>query len=588
MFVNMVEVLKYDLVIMGSGLAGLRAALQAAYTSHGKAKIAILSKVQAMRSHSVSAEGGASAVLYPKETGDSFDLHAYDTVKGSDFLADQDAVELMVQMAPQEVRFLERLGVPWSRNEKGQIFQRPFGGMSIPRTAFAQDKTGFFMMSTLYQNVLRFDNVDIYHEHFVTKIIVENDEFKGVTAIDLKTGELKLFLAKAGIIAAGGAGRLYRFTTTAHSTTGELLTLALRAGAGIKDMEFVQWHPTALVPSGILITEAARGEGGYLVNRLGERFMKNYAPQKMELAPRDIVSRAILTECKEGRGFTHEESGMCYVGLDLRHLGEDVLKKRLPQLVELVKTYTGLDPLVDLIPVAPAVHYFMGGIHTDAMGRVLNSDGEWVIGLWAAGEAASVSVHGANRLGSNSLAECAVWGRLTGVEAAKYALETPQLSAIDLDARALYNEEEERIFNRLLHKEVGGVSIGQVRSLVQEALHRGAGVFRDGRVIGESMAMISRAIELIGQVNVHDVGKVYNMELKELIELEGALPVAQAILIGAYYRLESRGSHYRVDYPNRDDSRWLVHTITYRYGDGVSVTWSPVRITKWRPEIRVY
>ncbi|MDT7862892.1 MAG: succinate dehydrogenase/fumarate reductase flavoprotein subunit [Vulcanisaeta sp.] len=575
-----------DVIIIGSGMAGLRAAISAVETG-SRLRVCVVTKVVGPRSHSISAEGGMAGVLYPEVTGDSYEAHAYDTVKGGDYLVDQDAALILAREAPSEILYLERIGVPWTRDSDGRIAQRLFGGMSRPRTAFVGDKTGFYIMSALYRRA-RSLPIEFYEEHLVTKILVVRGRFMGVTALNLRKGELVLFRGRAGIVASGGGGRLFRLTTMGYLNTGEVWGFALRAGIALKDMEFVQWHPTALVPSGILITEAARGEGGYLVNRLGERFMKNYAPQKMELAPRDIVSRAILTECKEGRGFTHEESGMCYVGLDLRHLGEDVLKKRLPQLVELVKTYTGLDPLVDLIPVAPAVHYFMGGIHTDAMGRVLNSDGEWVIGLWAAGEAASVSVHGANRLGSNSLAECAVWGRLTGVEAAKYALEAPQLSAIDLDARALYNEEEERIFNRLLHKEVGGVSIGQVRSLVQEALHRGAGVFRDGRVIGESMAMVSRAIELIGQVNVHDVGKVYNMELKELIELEGALPVAQAILIGAYYRLESRGSHYRVDYPNRDDSRWLVHTITYRYGDGVSVTWSPVRITKWRPEIRVY
>ncbi|MFP3251980.1 MAG: FAD-binding protein, partial [Thermoproteus sp.] len=258
------EILKHDLLIIGSGIAGLRAALQAAYTA--KIDIAILSKVQVMRSHSVSAEGGMSAVLYPDKNNDSLELHAYDTVKGSDYLADQDAVELLVQMAPIEVRFLERIGVPWSRLPDGRMYQRAFGGMSVPRTTFAADKTGFFIMSTLYQNILRFDNIKQYHEHFVTKLIIENGEFKGVTALDLKTGELKLFLAKAAIIATGGAGRLYRFTTTAHSTTGEMLGLALRSGLALKDMEFVQWHPTALVPSGILVSEAARGEGGYLVN----------------------------------------------------------------------------------------------------------------------------------------------------------------------------------------------------------------------------------------------------------------------------------------------------------------------------------
>jgi len=587
MFVNMVEVLKYDLVIMGSGLAGLRAALQAAYTSHGKAKIAILSKVQAMRSHSVSAEGGASAVLYPKETGDSFDLHAYDTVKGSDFLADQDAVELMVQMAPQEVRFLERLGVPWSRNEKGQIFQRPFGGMSIPRTAFAQDKTGFFMMSTLYQNVLRFDNVDIYHEHFVTKIIVENDEFKGVTAIDLKTGELKLFLAKAGIIAAGGAGRLYRFTTTAHSTTGELLTLALRAGAGIKDMEFVQWHPTALVPSGILITEAARGEGGYLVNKLGERFMKNYAPQKMELAPRDIVSRAILTECKEGRGFTHEESGMCYVGLDLRHLGEEVINRKLPFIRELAHKYVGIDPLSDLIPVRPAVHYTMGGVHADIHGRVLKADGTWIKGLWAAGEAASISIHGANRLGSNSLTECLVWGHITGEESVKYAIEKPELVTDD-SIIEIAKKEESRVFDKLIHKEVNANTPYDVKRELNDIMEEHFGPFREGSKMSEGLSKLLRLLEKAKSMRIDDSSRVYNQNLKDALEADGMVELGLVIGLGAYARAESRGAHYRLDYPKRDDTNWLKHTVAYLYGGEVQLTYVPVTITRWKPEERKY
>jgi succinate dehydrogenase / fumarate reductase flavoprotein subunit len=583
----MVEVLKYDLVIMGSGLAGLRAALQAAYTSHGKAKIAILSKVQAMRSHSVSAEGGASAVLYPKETGDSFDLHAYDTVKGSDFLADQDAVELMVQMAPQEVRFLERLGVPWSRNEKGQIFQRPFGGMSIPRTAFAQDKTGFFMMSTLYQNVLRFDNVDIYHEHFVTKIIVENDEFKGVTAIDLKTGELKLFLAKAGIIAAGGAGRLYRFTTTAHSTTGELLTLALRAGAGIKDMEFVQWHPTALVPSGVLITEAARGEGGYLVNRLGERFMKNYAPQKMELAPRDIVSRAILTECKEGRGFTHEESGMCYVGLDLRHLGEEVINRKLPFIRELAHKYVGIDPLSDLIPVRPAVHYTMGGVHADIHGRVLKANGTWIKGLWAAGEAASISIHGANRLGSNSLTECLVWGRITGEESVKYAMEKPELVTDD-SIIEIAKKEESRVFDKLIHKEVNANTPYDVKRELNDIMEEHFGPFREGSKMSEGLSKLLRLLEKAKSMRIDDSSRVYNQNLKDALEADGMVELGLVIGLGAYARAESRGAHYRLDYPKRDDTNWLKHTVAYLYGGEVQLTYVPVTITRWKPEERKY
>ncbi|MFP3266995.1 MAG: FAD-binding protein, partial [Thermoproteus sp.] len=360
-----------------------------------------------------------------------------------------------------------------------------------------------------------------------------------------------------------------------------------RSGLALKDMEFVQWHPTALVPSGILVSEAARGEGGYLVNKHGERFMKRYAPQKMELAPRDIVSRAILTEIAEGRGFVHEESGMGYVGLDLRHLGEDVLNQKIPFITELAHKYVGVDPLEELIPVRPAVHYTMGGIHVDTYGRVLAPDGSWVRGLWAAGEAAAVSVHGANRLGSNSLSECSVWGRLTGEAAAKYAMEAPSQTE-DREARAAFEDEERRLFDKLLHRESGGISLGEVKAAVQNALHTGAGIFRHGSLLERAVSELMRASARILQVNVHDVGTVYNMELKELVELDGAALAAQVILLGAYFRRESRGAHYRLDYPRRDDENWLRHTVAYRYGGGVVVRWEPVRIVKWPPEVRTY
>ncbi|CCC81519.1 succinate dehydrogenase/fumarate reductase flavoprotein subunit [Thermoproteus tenax] len=573
------EILRHDLLIIGSGIAGLRAALQAAYVG-GNLDIAIISKVQVMRSHSVSAEGGMSAVLYPDKTGDSLELHAYDTIKGADFLADQDAVELLVQSAPSEVRFLERIGVPWSRLPDGRMYQRAFGGMSIPRTTFAADKTGFFIMSTLYQNILRFSNIKQYHEHFVTKLIIENNEFKGATAIDLKTGELRLFLAKAAIIATGGAGRLYRFTTTAHSTTGEMLGYALRAGLALKDMEFVQWHPTALVPSGILVSEAARGEGGYLVNKEGERFMKRYAPQKMELAPRDIVSRAILTEIAEGRGFVHEESGMGYVGLDLRHLGEDVLNQKIPFIRELAHKYVGIDPLTELIPVRPAVHYTMGGINADTYGRALTADGQWVRGLWVAGEAAAISVHGANRLGSNSLSECSVWGRLTGEAAAKYALEKPS-PALDGHYKEVAQSEESRIFDRLLHTETGGISVYELKGRLQDTMEQHFGPFRHESVMKEGIPKLLKIKEDIAKVRIEDRSRVYNQNLKDALELDGMIEVALAIAYGALSRQESRGAHYRLDYPKRDDANWLKHTIAYLDGGQIRLTYAPVRITKW-------
>ncbi|MDT7882042.1 MAG: succinate dehydrogenase/fumarate reductase flavoprotein subunit [Thermoproteus sp.] len=573
-----------DVLIIGSGLAGLRAAAAAA-ESGGRLDICVVTKVSGPRSHSISAEGGMAGVLYP-DSGDSPELHAYDTVKGGDFLVDQDAAMVLAEEAPREIAYLEKIGVAWTRTPDGRIAQRLFGGMSRPRTAFAKDKTGLYIMSAIYRHVKKLP-VEFYEEHMVTRLVVKNKRFLGAVALDLRRGEARLFKAKAGVVATGGGGRMFKFTTMGYANTGEMLGFALRSGLALKDMEFVQWHPTALVPSGILVSEAARGEGGYLVNKHGERFMKRYAPQKMELAPRDIVSRAIASECEAGRGFIHEESGMCYVGLDLRHIDRERLKERLPLLLEVARTYAGLDPSEDLIPVAPAVHYFMGGIHVDTYGRVLAPDGSWVKGLWAAGEAAAVSVHGANRLGSNSLSECSVWGRLTGEAAAKYAMEAPSQTE-DREARAALEDEERRLFDRLLHRESGGISLGEVKAAVQNALHTGAGIFRHGSLLERAVSELMRASARILQVNVHDVGTVYNMELKELVELDGAALAAQVILLGAYFRRESRGAHYRLDYPRRDDENWLKHTVAYRYGGGVVVRWEPVRIVKWPPEVRTY
>lgn len=587
----MVEVLKYDLVILGSGLAGLRAAFEAARVSRGKIRIAVLSKVHAMRSHSVSAEGGASAVLYPKETGDSIDLHAYDTVKGSDFLADQDAVEVLVREAPKEIIFMDHLGVPWSRDEKGRILQRPFGGMSIPRTTFAQDKSGFFLMSTLYDNVLRFDNVEIFHEHFATSMIMENGVFRGFTVIDLKTGEFKVFLAKAGIIATGGNGRVYGFTTMAHSSTGDGYSIAYRAGIPLKDFEFPQFHPTALVPNGILITEGARGEGGYLINKEGERFMRRYAPSRMELAPRDIVSRAIITECMEGRGFVDEESGLCYVLLDLRHLGEERIEKRLPMIREIAIKTLGIDPVDEPIPVRPAMHYMMGGIHVDINGQVmLDEDKTRVPNLWAAGEAANVSVHGANRLGSNSLSECLVWGRITGALAAQYAMNAPETM---LEYTGYVKEraeaEEARIFDKLIHKEVGGENPYEIKSEMNNTMDNNVYVFRDKSTLEEAYTSIKRLRERFAKVRLEDDGRVYNQNLKDIIELDFLLEQAELITVAALNRTESRGAHFRLDYPKRDDANWLKHTLLFYTPEGKPrISYAPVRITRWKPEERKY
>jgi len=402
---------KHDVIVLGSGIAGLRAAIEAA--RNPDIDVAIISKVQLMRSHSVCAEGGTAAVLQPEE-GDSFELHAWDTVRGADFLCDQNVVMRFVQGMPEELLLLEHWGMPWSRRPDGRIAQRPFGGHTFNRATFAADKTGFFEMQTLYDTLQKYSNVTRYDECYVSSILIEDGSFRGVTAWDLTSGEFFLIQGKALVIATGGACRMFGFTTYSLTATGDGLAMAYRAGLPIKDLEFVQFHPTGLVPSGILITEAARGEGGYLLNNKDERFMEKYAPAKMEVAPRDIVSRSEITEIEEGRGFSGPD-GLDYLHLDLRHLGADKINERLPMIREIAMRFNFIDPIYQSIPIRPAAHYFMGGVHTDIDGATPIAD------IWAAGEAGCESLHGANRLGANSTAECLLWGKITGDKAAKYA-----------------------------------------------------------------------------------------------------------------------------------------------------------------------
>jgi len=574
------EVLEYDVIVIGSGLAGLRAAVAAA--SRGAA-VAVVTKVAGPRSHSISAEGGMAAVVHPHKTGDSYELHAYDTVKGGDFLVDQEAAITLAYEAPKEVHFLDSIGVPWNKDPDGTFSLRQFGGMSKPRTVFAKDKTGFYIMSAIYKHVKGFSNIHLYEEHFVTRLVVKGSAFHGVVAYDMRRGELRGFAAPAGVVATGGGGRMYRLTTMGFLNTGEMYGYAMRAGLALRDMEFVQWHPTALVPAGVLISEAARAEGAYLVNRHGERFMKRYAPERMELAPRDVVSRAIYLECLKGNGFVHE-SGLCYVGLDIRHLDPERVKQRLPLLLELSKTYAGVNPLNELIPVRPAVHYFMGGIMTDIEGRALDRDGNWVRGLWAAGEVASTGVHGANRLGSNSLAECAVWGRLAGEAATAYA--KGRRPARELVAETV-KAEEERI-NGLLRREGGGESVRGLLKELQNLMEGGGGIVRSERASVEALKKLTDLRGRINNVRISDGGRIYNMELREVLELEGMLLAAETVLLGALLRQESRGAHYRVDFQNRDDKRWLVHSVYFLYGGNVMTKQRPVNVTRWMPEARRY
>ncbi|MDG6909742.1 MAG: succinate dehydrogenase/fumarate reductase flavoprotein subunit [Nitrososphaerota archaeon] len=571
----MVETHRHDVVIVGSGIAGLRAAIEAARVSNGKLDIAIVTKVQAMRSHSVSAEGGTAAVLYP-ELGDSIESHVFDTVKGSDYLADQDAVERFVNEMPSEIYQLEHWGLPWSRREDGRIAQRNFGGYSYPRAVFAEDKVGFFEMQTLYDTTTKYDNIHYYQEWFATSVLSENGEFRGVTAIERKTGDFVQILGKAGIMATGGSGRLYSFATYAYSSTPDGMAMAYRAGVPLKDMEFIQFHPSGLIPSGILITEAVRGEGGVLLNKDGERFMKKYAPNKLDLASRDVVSRGMMTEIEEGRGFKDEASGLDYLHLDLSPIGGEKIKERLSQIREIAIKFRGIDPVEQPIPVRPVCHYVMGGIDTDIDGATK------LKGLWSAGEAACVSINGANRLGANSTAECLVWGKITGAEAAKYAEGRSQPSAPGDKAA----QEEKRIYDGIFHGK-GGTNPYEVRDALQKVMANGAFVYRTGAGLTEALKAI-RDLKRKDFLHCEDKSRVYNTNLSDVLEVESMLTVAEVVVAGALARTESRGSHARRDYPSRDDKNWLKHTLAFPGPEGPRLEYSSVKITKYQPAERHY
>ena len=571
----MVETLRHDILIVGSGIAGLRAAIEAARVSGGKADIAVVTKVQAMRSHSVSAEGGTAAVLYP-ELGDSIESHVFDTVKGSDYLADQDAVERFANEMPGEIYQLEHWGLPWSRREDGRIAQRWFGGYSYPRATYAEDKVGFFEMQTLYDTSTKYPNIRYYQEWFVTSILAEGGEFRGVTAIEMKTGNFVQILAKAGILATGGAGRLYSFATYAYSSTPDGLAMAYRAGIPLKDMEFIQFHPSGLIPSGILITEAARGEGGVLLNRDGQRFMKEYAPNKLELASRDVVSRAMMTEIEQGRGFRDEASGLDYLHLDLSPVGAEKIKSRLSQIREIAIKFRGIDPAEKPLPVRPVCHYVMGGIDTDIDGATK------LKGLWSAGEAACVSINGANRLGANSTAECLVWGKITGAEAVKY-VEGRAYPSAPGELAAL---EEKRVFDRIFHGK-GGTNPYEVRDSLQKLMAKDVFVYRTGEGLSEALRTI-RELKRKDFLHCEDKSRVYNTNLSDVLEVESMLEVAEVVVAGALARTETRGAHARRDHPERDDENWLKHTLAYKGPDGPRLDYSKVAITKYQPAERHY
>src|ERR1700719_1418485 len=564
----------YDVLVVGGGLAGIRAAI-AVVEANPRLKVGMVSKVYPMRSHTVSAEGGAAAVLRPE---DSYENHAFDTIKGSDYLADQDVVETFVREAPVELIQMEHWGCPWSRDPDGKISARPFGGMTTWRTCFAADKTGFHMLHTVFQTSLKFPQIHRHDEAFVTKLLVEDGKCVGVVAIDMRSGRFNAITAKAVIMATGGLGRVYAFTTNGNICTGDGMSLAYRAGVGLKDMEMVQFHPTGLPFTGILITEAVRGEGGYLLNKDGERFLKRYVPNKMELGPRDIISRAMTTEFEEGRGFEGPHGK--YMHLDVRHLGEATIDRKLPFMRELGREFVGIDIVKDHIPVRPVQHYMMGGVDADI------SELTPMTGLYAAGECANVGLNGANRLGSNSLPECLVFGAAAGRAAADYASSAKAVGANPVDA--LLKDETRRVEETYLSKREGDERIGEIREDMQLSMDEGAGVFRTREGLLELTKRLDSFRERFEKVKLYDSSRTFNTELTSALELDFMLDCAVTVVASALAREESRGAHARRDFPDRNDERFLKHTIAHATEGAPRLEYSDVRIGEFQPQARSY
>ena len=568
---------KHEVVIVGAGISGLTAALQASQSCD----VAVVSKVHAVRSHSGAAQGGIAAALGNEEE-DRWEWHMYDTVKGGDYLADQDMVEILVREAPAAVLGLERMGVPFSRNEGGGIAQRPFGGHTrdqgeapVKRACYASDRTGRVIMNNVYDRCLA-RGVRIYHEHYALNLIMDGDRAAGVSCYDIASGETVIFHGKAVMLATGGCGRIYKTTSNGFVATGDGFALALEAGIPLQDMEFIQFHPTGFHGLGVLVTEAARGQGGILRNDSGEPFMERYAPTIKDLAPRDMVSRAILTEIQAGRGI----GGGDYVHLDLTHIGKESIEENLSEVAELSRTFMGVEPSEEPIPVSPTCHYAMGGIPTDGEGGVVG-DGV-VLGLYAVGENACVSVHGANRLGCNSLIDLVVFGNRAGRAIGEYAkgVDWPELP-----------QDAEPEATRKLHDVLasdGAERVPAIREEMQALMTEKCSIYRDRAGLEAALDELETLRERHGRLGLVNRGGVHNYELKEAFELGNMLRVSEAILRSALAREESRGAHFRTDHPERDDGGWLKHTLVSRSIEGLTLSYKPVAITRFQPQERKY
>lgn len=570
----------FDTVIIGSGLAGLRAALEASTVG----SVAVLSKLYPTRSHSTTAQGGIGAALGNEEP-DRPEWHFYDTVKGSDYLGDQDAIEIMCEDAIRAIIELEHMGVPFSRTPEGRIAQRYFGGHTkdfgaapVRRACYSADRTGHAIVSALYEQC-QLRGVRFFPEFFVLDIIIENKKCYGIIALEISTGEFHIFSSRVTLIASGGYGRVFKTTSNAYASTGDCLSILFNRGIPLEDMEFFQFHPTGLYGLGILITEGARGEGGILINSKGERFMERYAPTIKDLAPRDLVCRAILKEVREGRGI----EGKDYVYLDLRHIPKKTLKERLPEITSFCKTYIGIDPSEQPIPVIPTAHYAMGGIPTDIDGRVLIDEmGSTVEGLFSAGECACVSVHGANRLGCNSLLDTVVFGRRAG-KAIKKGIERIEYEKITDEEL----EKSKMLIDSII-KGNGKEKIANIRTEIQEKMMENCSVFREEKNLRGLIESIRTLKERTKDIGIKDKTGKFNTELIDAIELNHMLTISEVIASSALERKESRGAHYREDYPERDDTNWLKHTFAFKTEKGMEFRYRPVKVTRFKPEERRY